>query len=92
MKTFVNAIRNLERAMGTNRRIMSLDEKYKRLAMRRSIHVNKTLKAGHEINEDDLEYRRPGYGISPQFVDMIVGRKLKLDVYADVPLEWADIE
>ncbi len=76
MRAFIAAIRHLERALGSPRRIMSPVEIERRQRIRRSAHLRRDLPAGHVLALADLEFRRPGDGMPPDRVDEIVGRTL----------------
>lgn len=89
---FIQVIRDLETALGGPRRVMTGEERTRRLAIRRSVHARTDLPAGHVLDEHDLDYRRPGYGIPPSAVDTLVGARLKRGVQAGELLHWADLE
>lgn len=69
MQAFVKAIRDVETAMGLPRRIMAPEELKKRDAIRRSIYLAGPAKKGQKLSEVEVEFRRPGYGIGPEFYD-----------------------
>lgn len=46
------------------------------------------MKAGEIIKEEDLMPKRPGTGISPEFVEIVVGRKVVRDLEEDTILTW----
>ena len=50
---------------------------------RRSIVASKPIKSGSIIQRDDLEFKRPGTGLSPDNMEKIIGRKLIRDLEAD---------
>lgn len=91
MKRFVEVIRDLEVALGSPRRFLSEEEKEKRTAIRRSIFLRRPLAAGHILTEQDLDYRRPGFGLPPKEADHIIGMKLSADKSADTPLSYKDL-
>ena len=66
-------------------------EKSGRKYARRSIVAKHFIKKGSTITEDDLDFKRPGTGISPKFVHLVVGRKAKRDIHPDEILTWNDI-
>lgn len=92
MSRFVRAIRDLETALGSPRRIMTTDERTRRLAMRRSIHAATDLAADHVLQESDFDYRRPGYGVPPTAAAILVGARLKVAMPAGAALQWSDID
>jgi sialic acid synthase SpsE len=89
---FVAAIRQLEKALGTCRRILSDEERTKRMGNRRSIHAAKNLAKGAKLSEADVDYRRPGFGITAGQAQHYFGRKLNRDVAAGVRFAPADFD
>ena len=65
MASFVNTIRNVETAMGSTRRIMSAEEKLKRLSLRRSVILDEDVAVGSRLKDAAVKFKRPGYGLSP---------------------------
>ena len=61
---FVTAIRELEVALGTRRRILHEQERKNRLTARRSAYAERDLAAGERPDEGAIVFRRPGFGIS----------------------------
>jgi len=58
---------------------------------RRSVVVDRAIKAGQVIVATDLTYKRPAHGISTAFWDQVVGRKAARDLAEDHGLRWEDI-
>jgi N-acetylneuraminate synthase len=58
---------------------------------RRSIVVDRDLRAGQVILEADITCKRPAHGVSPLFWDQVVGRKASRDLEVDHVLRWDDI-
>ena len=92
MKAFISTVRDVETAMGSTLRILHAEEKERRKGARRSICAMRELKAGHVLGEDDLDYRRPGFGIAPDEMERVVGRKLARAYGAGEAFDWADLE
>lgn len=92
LKVIVEEGKMLSRAMGNYYRTVSDDEKAKMHKFRRSIVINKSLKAGEVLKESDLEYKRPGTGIRPDETKYVIGRELKVDVPEDYVLRWEDLK
>lgn len=91
VKKFVRVIRDVEAAMGANRRIMTEPERKRRDAVRRSIFLSKDAKSGTLLSEAAVEFRRPGYGIPPDRFDEVAGRKLRTDLPAGHRLSIEDL-
>ena len=58
---------------------------------RRSLVLTRDALAGELITPEVINYKRPGYGVTPEFTEMVVGKRLKRDVPSDTPLEWQDL-
>ncbi len=89
-KDFVRAIRELEAAIGRNRRILDEDERQKRLANRRSLYSSRDLAEGAVLGDEDVDYRRPGYGIPVVDGKAYIGRRLVRSVKAGQALSPED--
>jgi len=55
---------------------------------RRSLILTRDMKAGEVIKAEDLMPKRPGTGISPRFADIVIGRKVKIDLVEDTIITW----
>ena len=55
---------------------------------RRSLYFVKDLKAGDVITADAVRSVRPGFGVAPKFMDVVLGRFLKTDVKQSTPVKW----
>ena len=55
---------------------------------RRSIIAKCDIPVGAVITRDMLVVKRPGYGISPKFMDIVVGRTSQLDIKEDEWITW----
>lgn len=58
-------------------------ESFMKKEFRKSIVAVRDIKKGEVITESDLNYKRPGTGISPEFVDDVIGKKAKVDISKD---------
>ncbi len=58
---------------------------------RKSIYSNKNIKVGEIIKKTDLIIKGPGGGILPKYIDIVVGRRSKIDIKKDYPITWEKI-
>jgi N-acetylneuraminate synthase len=58
---------------------------------RRSIVAAKEIPAGKVIDESDLDFKRPGFGVSPMDIDLVVGKKAKKMIDADELINLIDL-
>ena len=91
MKGFVEAIRNVETAIGSPRRIMNAEETKKRDAIRRSIFITEDVRAGTKLQDVAVEFRRPGYGIGPEQYEALLNHEFNKDVNAGDMLNITDL-
>jgi N-acetylneuraminate synthase len=92
LKAMVNAIQNVELALGSSFKQPTETEKRNMLVARKSIHLATDLPKGHTLTEKDLVMKRPGDGISPMKMESVVGKKLKFDLPAESKLSWGEVE
>lgn len=92
LREIVEQGKMLSKAMGNYYRTVSEDEKAKMHKFRRSIVINKELKAGDLLKESDFVFKRPGTGIRPDETKYVIGRELKIDVFEDYVLKWEDLK
>lgn len=92
MRAFVQLMRDLPIIFGAKRRLVTPEEREKNLFMRRSIFALRAIEAGETITEDMLDYRRPGRGISPADLELVVGATCTNSVAAGTALTWKDVD
>jgi N-acetylneuraminate synthase len=55
---------------------------------RRSLVATQDIPKGTVITEEMLTWKRPGTGISPKFIEFVIGRETKVDIKEDDILTW----
>ena len=83
LKAMVQAIRNIEKAMGNGIKKASPSESKNRIIARKSIVAARAIKRGEIFSSENISVKRPGGGISPMEWDKIVGLKAKRDFRDD---------
>jgi sialic acid synthase SpsE len=92
-KRFRENIALLQDVLGTETHKHALPEEAPaREHARRSIVIDRPLKAGQAITEGDITYKRPAHGVSPLHWDEVIGRKVRRDLEEDHVLRWEDLE
>ena len=74
LKAMVQAIRNIEKALGDGIKRPSPSELKNKPIARKSLVAARSLKAGEVFSEENLMAKRPGTGISPMHWDEVIGR------------------
>lgn len=88
---FKKAVKNFEligEISGMEEKTVLDCELIPRREARRSIILKKALKSGEVITEECVITKRPGTGISPKYLDIVLGRKVKMDLEEDTILTW----
>ncbi len=87
MKALVVETERAWRALGEISYGTSEDEKPS-LKHRRSLYIVKDLKAGDVLTEENLRAIRPGLGLPPKYLPIVIGKQIKKDVQRGTPLAW----
>ncbi len=91
-RQLVQAIREVEMAMGSSLKQPTARELANKSAMRRSIVAAKPLAKGKLLIEADLAFKRPLAGLPPEDYQALIGRRLGRDVQEDQAFSWDMIE
>ena len=88
---FKKAIANfkwIDTVLGSGEKTVLDCELVPRREARRSLVLTRDMKAGEVIKNEDLMPKRPGTGISPEYAEIVVGRKVVRDLEEDTILTW----
>jgi sialic acid synthase SpsE len=83
----VDAIRNIEVAMGDGIKRLTPGELRNKSIARKSLIANREIKAGEHFTAENISIKRPGTGISPMEWDKVLGRVAKRNFLADELIE-----
>jgi len=86
LQSLVENVRIAQKALGRVHYGITEQEKKNRI-FRRSLFVVKDVKAGTTFTNDNVRSIRPGYGISPGYLDMVLGRTAARDIKKGTPLD-----
>lgn len=64
------------------------NEEPARANARRSLVASKNITAGKTITKDDLTFKRPAHGVSPKFIDEVVGKVASKNINNDDVIQW----
>ena len=74
-------------AMG-NVRFGASDAERKSLVFRRSLYIVKPLVAGQSLSPDNVRTIRPGFGLPPKYLEVVMGKRVRRSIPAGTPLSW----
>lgn len=88
LKNMIEQIKNTEKSLGSPiKKHTSAEEELYKLA-RRSLVASCNIPKGTKITRKMLEVKRPGYGIHPRFIDVVIDRIARVDIEEDDILTW----
>lgn len=87
-RAMVDAIRNLELAMGDGIKRLAPSELLNQPIARKSLVASKAIAAGTQFSPENLATKRVGAGISPMRWDEVVGRTASRNFSVDEPIEF----
>lgn len=64
------------------------EEEKKSQIFRRSLYIAQDLKAGDILTPENLRCIRPGLGLAPKYVDILLGHRVIEDVKKGTPMKW----
>lgn len=90
LRAMVEGIRDSQIALGDARKAgPSPEERAEMFVLaRRSLIAARDLPKGTVLERDMITVKRPGYGIPPKHLELVLGRTLKTDVEEDEILTW----
>jgi len=83
----VSAIRNIEMSLGDGRKRPSLAEQKNKLVARKSLVAARSIRCGEPFALDSFAVKRPGSGLSPMLLDLLIGRPATRDFEPDELIE-----
>ena len=90
LKMMVKAIRDTEKMLGSSNKIMIKEESL--LSRRESIIAKKNIKKGSLILKDKIILSRPGIGLRPRYLDLVINSKAKRNIKKGEYINWDHIE
>jgi len=89
LKAMVRQIRDIEAALGDGQKAgPAPEEQEMHQKARRSLIAARAISKGTRIERDMIAIKRPGFGIPPKLIDLVVGRVARVDIEEDSVLTW----
>lgn len=83
LKRFWEKWGQIEETLGSFTKYSLESEQISKLNARRSLVADVDIKEGEVIKKDYLTWKRPAYGVSPQFIDDVIGKTAMRDIERD---------
>jgi sialic acid synthase SpsE len=87
-RRMVEAIRNVELAMGDGIKRPAPCEIGNREIARKSVVATSPIRPGEKFTDRNIALKRPGYGIQPKDIGRLLGREAKVPIDADDVVTW----
>jgi sialic acid synthase SpsE len=86
----IDGVREVEAALGGGRLDGPSDEERKEMYTlgRRSVVAATSIPAGAAITREQLTVKRPGFGVPPKHLELLVGRTARVAIEADEVITW----
>lgn len=90
LKALIAGVREVEAALGSGRLEgpSELEQGEMYTLARRSVIAACDIPAGTTITREMLTVKRPGYGVAPKHIDLLVGRVARVDIAYDDVITW----
>ena len=90
-QAMVEAVRTTEKALGQVCYSASENEKQSRI-FRRSLFVVQDMNTGEKFTPQNVRSIRPGHGLHTRYLDVVLGKKARINIDRGTPLNWDLIE
>lgn len=92
LKAMVLAIRDVERAFGDGVKCPCAEEMAIKKVARKSLVASADIQVGDILKKSDLTIKRPGNGIEPKYLDVLIGKRVRKAIFKDQVITWDMVE
>ena len=90
LKELVQRIRETEQCLGQAIKVITPSEITARQQVRKGITAKRAIAQGEIITSEMICMKRPAIGILPAQIDLIIGKKARVDIAEDEPIVWGE--
>lgn len=91
LKNMVRLIRQTEKSLGSGYKTVFPFEQENHQLARRSVVAKTVISAGSVITAEMLTLKRPGTGIPPKMLELVIGRQARKDIQPNEVILWEHI-
>jgi N,N'-diacetyllegionaminate synthase len=92
LKLHIEELHSVGTVLGERGKFASEAESRNKTASRRALYAKRPIAPGELIDAGMLYALRPAVGISPEFVDTVVGKHASMAIPADAPVQWESLQ
>jgi len=89
---YVTLMRDVQAAMGVHDLRPSPADLEERRRWFRHLVAGRDIPKGTRLTPEMLEAKRPENGVSPEFLEALIGKEVKRDLRCDEAIQWSDVE
>lgn len=86
--SLINSLKKVNKIKGEKNKKLFEGKNLARM-IRRSLFLNKTIRAGEKVNFQDITVSRPAIGIEPKYLNKVIGKKVKRTLVKGSALKWS---
>lgn len=87
---FTEQMRFVIQILGDSNKMALREEEIARINARRSLVAAHFIAKGQKISIDDLKIKRPGTGVPPNLLELVIGSQAIRDIEEDRPIQFGD--
>lgn len=91
MKELIRLSEEVPAMLGRPNQLRSPQERETAFRFKKSIHANHRLEVGSILTHSDISIKGPYGGISPEHLNIVIGRKVTKTIEEDFPITWDHI-
>ncbi|MDI6781536.1 MAG: N-acetylneuraminate synthase family protein [bacterium] len=91
LKDFVQKIREAEQCLGKAQKFLTPSEITAHQQVRKGITAKMDIAQGKMITSEIICMKRPAIGILPAHIDLVIGKKARVNITEDEPIGWEKI-
>lgn len=92
LKKLVDSIRKIEKALGSEKRVVWKAERRARKLVRRALYAASDLKPGKRIQPQDLRALRPEEGVPAKYELKVIGKKIRRPLLKGAPVLFSNLK
>jgi sialic acid synthase SpsE len=92
LRSHIEELRTIGGILGERGKFATETESRNKTASRRALYANRAIAPGETIDAGMLYALRPATGISPEFVDDVIGKQVLRPIEAGAPVQWESLQ
>lgn len=92
LKTHIEELKAIGAMLGQRGKFASIEEARNKTASRRALYASRAIAPGEIICANMLHALRPANGISPEYMDSVIGKQAIAPIEAGAPVQWESIQ